>query len=325
MELIQRDQELFGYDALIQSQDERSTHYIFPDADGEVLMHYYPVFPGIALVYEDVHSHLCQFRRSLPEHVFEVHHCREGRLESTAHGDLFYMGPGDLSISKPRSGQHSVHYPLHHYHGITVIIDVEKAPHCLSCFLADVNVQPKSLMHKFCDRSGVFVARSMPSIAHVFEELYSVPDSIRTGYLKVKILELMLFLCSIDVKTDEFSNRCYSHNQKMLAERVSAYLMEHMDQRVTLEQLSERFHVSGTQIKASIKGVFGTSLYTMIRIQKMQSAARLLQDTDLTILEIAGQHGYDNASKFAGAFKTVMGLTPKEFRNSPVPVENIFE
>lgn len=324
MELLKQENTLFGYDATIRSQDAGATHYSFPEADGDVFMHYYPVFPGIALVYEDIHSHNCTFHRCVSDQIFEVHHCREGRIEGATQDDLFYMGPGDLSICKPQSGHSTMHYPLHHYHGITVIIDVEKAPHCLSCFLADVNVQPKSLMHKFCDRSGVFVARSMPSIAHVFEELYSVPESIRTGYLKVKILELMLFLSSIDIQTDEFSHRCFSHNQKLLAKNVSDYLLEHMDQRVTLEQLAQMFHVSGTQIKASIKGVYGTSLYSMIRIQKMQSAAKLLQDTNLTILEIAGQHGYDNASKFAGAFKAVMGLTPKEFRNTPVPMENIF-
>ncbi len=324
MEHEMTENTLFGYQATALTAGQNDAVYVFPEADGEVRMHYYSVFPGIALVYEDVHSHMCNFRRRISDHIFEIHHCREGRLEGSAQNDLFYMGPGDLSVCRPKDGAHAIHYPLHHYHGITVIIDVEQAPHCLSCFLADVNVQPKTLMQKFCQNSEVFVARSMPSIAHVFEELYSVPDSIRTGYLKVKILELMLFLSSIDVRTDEFSNRCFSNTQKVLAENVAGYLMEHMDEKITLEQLCEIFHVSGTQIKSSVKGVFGVSLYHLIRIQKMQSAAKLLQETDMTILEIAGCHGYDNPSKFAGAFKAVVGVTPKEFRNMPIPLENIF-
>lgn len=324
MEPTNADNELFGYELALCTKGGDSTCYSFPGADGQVLMQLYPVFPGIALVYENIHSHHCSFRRRTVNHVFEVHHCREGRMEGNFQNELFYMGPGDLSVSRPKAGDYSLHYPLHHYHGITVIIDVEKAPHCLSCFLADVNVHPESLMHKFCDRPGVFVARSMPSIAHVFEEFYSVPESIRTGYLKVKCLELMLFLSNIDVQIDEFPHRCYTQNQKLLAKNVSDYLMEHMDRRVTLEQLSEVFHISGTQIKDSIRGVFGISLYNFIRVQKMQSAAQLLQDTNLTILEIAGIHGYDNASKFARAFKTVMGLTPTEYRHSPIQVENVF-
>ena len=87
-----------------------------------------------------------------------------------------------------------------------------------------------------------------------------------------------------------------------------------MDKRITLDQVSERFHVSGTQIKNSFKAVYGVSMYAFIRAQKMHSAAAMLKSTDLTILEIAGEYGYENGSKFAGAFKAVMGMPPNEYR-----------
>ena len=88
-----------------------------------------------------------------------------------------------------------------------------------------------------------------------------------------------------------------------------------MDDRFTLEQLSEYFHVSGTQIKTAFKAVYGVSFYSYIRTQKMESAAYMLEYTDKSILEISGEHGYDNASKFANAFKTVKGITPTEYRS----------
>lgn len=47
----------------------------------------------------------------------------------------------------------------------------------------------------------------------------------------------------------------------------------------------------------------------------MQVAALLLRQTECTVLEIAGKCGYDNGSKFAGAFKNVIGMTPNEYRN----------
>ena len=87
-----------------------------------------------------------------------------------------------------------------------------------------------------------------------------------------------------------------------------------MDKRITLDQVSERFHVSGTQIKKSFKAVYGVSMYAFIRTQKMHSAAAMLKSTDFTILEIAGEYGYENGSKFAGAFKAVMGMSPNEYR-----------
>ena len=46
----------------------------------------------------------------------------------------------------------------------------------------------------------------------------------------------------------------------------------------------------------------------------MKKAADMLISTDDTILRIANMVGYENGSKFASAFKAVIGLSPKEFR-----------
>ena len=48
----------------------------------------------------------------------------------------------------------------------------------------------------------------------------------------------------------------------------------------------------------------------------MQAAGLMLQHSDSTVLEIAGRFGYDNGSKFAAAFKDVMGMTPNEYRSA---------
>jgi AraC-like DNA-binding protein len=46
----------------------------------------------------------------------------------------------------------------------------------------------------------------------------------------------------------------------------------------------------------------------------MEAASWLLSETDQSILEIAGKFGYENGSKFAGAFRRVMGVSPSEYR-----------
>ena len=51
-----------------------------------------------------------------------------------------------------------------------------------------------------------------------------------------------------------------------------------------------------------------------VRAQKMHAAAELLRSTDQTVLDIAGQFGYDNASKFAKAFRDIIGVSPNSYR-----------
>lgn len=83
--------------------------------------------------------------------------------------------------------------------------------------------------------------------------------------------------------------------------------------------------ISQTLIKNCFKGVYGIPLYTYIREQKMQAAALLLCKSDCTILEIAERCGYDNGSKFAASFRTVIGMTPGEYRTMKRQEDKIYD
>lgn len=289
----------------------------FSDGSGTAEITEYRVFPGICLIYHKIRMRALRLSPDAQgTSFFEIHHCNSGRMECHTDADFFYLSPGDLAVGCHIAPERGVIFPLSHYDGITVRIDPEKAPGCLSCFLEDIDVSPSALMQKFSVGGKGYIARSNPSIAHLFAELYSVPESIRKGYLKVKVLELLLFLSAMKPKEEETVSHFVSGAQVELARRASAYLTEHMDRRIPLEELSATLHVSATQIKNAFRAVYGEQPYAFIRRRKMQCAAVLLRSTDKTVLEIAGRFGYDNASKFAKAFSDVVGMTPLQCRKS---------
>ena len=100
-----------------------------------------------------------------------------------------------------------------------------------------------------------------------------------------------------------------------LAEQIGAYLLENTERRLTVAELSRHFGASATLINSSFRGVYGMSPAAFLRAQKMHGAARLLRRTDRTVLDIAGQFGYDNGSKFAKAFRDVIGVSPNAYRS----------
>lgn len=279
----------------------------------------YDVFPGISLEVNEIKAHGMNGGKEQGG-GFEIDHCLEGRAEFALGNGFGYLAPGDILISDKVSFSRDAFFPLGFYKGITITVDTSKAPRCLSCFLDDVNVSPENLRGKFCAKNG-FIARSSEQIAHIFSELYNVPDAIRGGYYKVKLLELFLFLSALETDPAETARHSVSRSHMNLARDVSRYLADHMDERVTLDMLSSVFHISGTQIKSSFREVYGVSIYAHSRAQKMRAATKLLRDSDSTVIEIAGRFGYDNASKFAKAFRDVMGVSPNEYRNSENPSE----
>ncbi|MCI5700708.1 MAG: AraC family transcriptional regulator, partial [Lachnospiraceae bacterium] len=304
-------------DAKVLFKEKSCTVYRRKNETGTLTITEHHVFPGIWLVSKDAHIQKYTYPAAYPSGLLEITHCREGRFEYDAGNQFFYLGKGDLSINRSRGGEAAVFCPTRHYHGISVIIDPDLAPRCLSCILDDVNVRPSALLNKFCQGNGHFIIRSTPQLEHIFSELYSVPKDIRKGYFKVKVLELLLFLSGLDPSLSQTKQRACSKAQAALAKEICAYIDSHMNVRLTTEQLAAQFFVSPAQLKKCFYDVYGESVYAYIRSYKMQAAARFLKTTDCSVTEIAGLFGYSNSSKFAGAFREVMGVSPTEHRNTP--------
>lgn len=90
----------------------------------------YDVFPGIRLFYHNIHAKesslgICQ---TAGKNFLEIIHCREGRMECKAGDHYYYVSPGDLLIAQEIPLTDVMYFPLEHYHGITIHIDVDQAP-----------------------------------------------------------------------------------------------------------------------------------------------------------------------------------------------------
>ncbi len=291
-----------------------TTHLI--DNANNTIVTEYNVFPGIKLIYNNIHIDHCNLITLPPGNYIEINHCYDGRLEREFKDGFFYLMPGDLSIERKNEFNTQSYFPLSHYHGITILIDIDNAPNSLSYFLNDINVSPAILAENFCSNDNYFISRSNQYIEHIFSELYVIPDSIKKGYFKVKVLELLLILSCYDPNENKKENKYLSRKQVSLAKDVCNYLISNIDKHITIAEAADTFHVSQTALKTAFKGVYGLPIYSYLRVHKMQFAALLLRQTDQSIMEIANKLGYDNASKFSQAFRDVMGLTPHEYRNT---------
>lgn len=281
---------------------------------GELMITGYDVLPGISLVYTDAHIQKYRYPAAHPFPLLEITYCCQGRFEYDAGEQFFYLGKGDLAIHERTGNWVEVNCPTRHYHGVSVVIDPAAAPQDLSCVLAGVNVKPSDLIAKFCQGNQNYIIRSTPRLEHIFSELYYVPEHMKRGYFKVKVLELLLFLSGLEPDFSQAEKRAFSRTQVELAKQVCGFLDQNMDKRFTIEQLAAQFYVSPAQLKKCFYSVYDESVYAYIRTYKMRSAAILLRTTDRSVAEIAGAFGYDNSSKFAKAFRDVVGLSPAEYR-----------
>jgi 2-isopropylmalate synthase len=83
---------------------------------------------------------------------------------------------------------------------------------------------------------------------------------------------------------------------------------------VTLEKLTEVFHLSKPYLSKYIKDRSGVTFQEIVKEERMKRACRLLAKTNQTVESIATQVGYENVEHFNRLFKKCYGLTPVQYR-----------
>ena len=97
--------------------------------------------------------------------------------------------------------------------------------------------------------------------------------------------------------------------------RVIDYMHTHIGQDITLEQLSEVACMSTYHFAHMFKQSIGLSPYQFLLKQRMSLAATELRSTT-TIGTVGELCGYSSPSRFARAFKTNYGVTPKVYQGA---------
>lgn len=304
-----------GLSAVIpEDNDGYCTVYKMDCADGLGLMTVYQVYPGIQLIYNDFETTSCYWDGNLDKNILEINHCREGREGSKLlSGSCLYLGEGDLSIHTMDNCASEMAFPLRHYRGISVVLDLELVSQNPPGILAESGIGIADFKNKFCADGACFVMRAKDEIEHIFSELYSVPDRLQKPYFMLKVQELLLFLCMVDVNKEK-QRELYTSPQVEIVRDIHKRLISNLQERPTIEELSKEYLINTATLKDTFKGVYGQPIGTYMKVYRMKQAAALLRQTQATIAEIASQVGYENQSKFATAFRDVMKIAPAEYR-----------
>lgn len=104
-----------------------------------------------------------------------------------------------------------------------------------------------------------------------------------------------------------------------LAAQLIRFMQEHYAEPLTRESLAHTFHYSVPYLSKHFRRETGASIIDYLIRIRMDKAGALLQQTDLTLQEIATSVGYADVSYFIRMFKKHTGVTPKQFKDESVP------
>lgn len=295
--------------------------YQITESTGEGHITVHKIFDGVYVLYNDFHMKSCfsQLRPNASTNVFCIDHCREGKLKQVfKEGKYIQVEAGDLRIDDRSKHNSQFELPFSHYHGISILFFLDIAPKSILHVFKDFPVDLNKLKNKYCSDRTPFVIKSIESIEHIFSELYAVPHKIKNTYYKIKILELILFLDTIEIDDCEEIRPYFYKSQVEKVKAINNLMTTNLDIHDTLDELSKRFDISLTPMKKCFKSIYGDSIYSYLRVCRMNRAAVLLRTTEMSVAQIGGEVGYSSPSKFSVAFKKIIGMSPLEYRKHQI-------
>ncbi len=275
------------------------------------------LYPGIELCYLTFSSDSFSIQHKDMAHMIQINYCKAGQLVwEMENGNRIYLNPGDFSLHTMKVCADSVlTFSGNMYQGLTICIDLQEASGNPPELLKDNNIFETVFPEKLCRNDAPVFFAGNEQTESIFSAFYNQPEALKLSYQKIKVLELFLCLAKIEFAPPS-QLTSYQSEQVDVIRKIHDQLLLHMEQRITIEELSKQYLINPTTLKNAFKSVYGTSIAAHIKEHRMEQAAKMLKETDKTIAEIAQAVGYDSQSKFTAAFKAFFQVLPKDYRKS---------
>ena len=149
---------------------------------------------------------------------------------------------------------------------------------------------------------------------------FSIVTAVSANVRIVGIIFLMLMLgyLFLDYLTQSAKSKKLVQSSKMsdyyIKEAIN-YIEQNFQNNITIEDIAAICGINRSYFGKIFRNSIGRSPQEFLMNYRMVKATELLKLTSLSIAEIGSAVGYENQLHFSRAFKTIYGISPREWRN----------
>ena len=172
-----------------------------------------------------------------------------------------------------------------------------------------------AIYDKYKERGGrpVFHPKNIASFTNIFTELYNLASS--ADYIRdMRINERLGRLLTLLMEQSWHPENAVVGRKRLELSVIKVYLDEHYAEKITLDDLAERFFINKFYLTKVFKETYGVTINNYIMERRITRAKQMLRFTDMTVDEISIALGMDSANYFSRMFRKVEGITPREYR-----------
>ncbi len=217
-------------------------------------------------------------------------------------GDIFIVNPADLHFMEANDTT-----PTYY----TVLFPLE-----FISFRTDDNLEENLLkplrLGNIKYKNHIEDKKLTEELKEILDKLTSLDHTIAKDHFKCRILLLTFFqlLYEYEHPIYNISNLADTERQREIID----FIQGNFQNDLSLARLAEHFHTSEKYFSRYFKEHFRINFSVYLMHQRLTNAKKLLEQSDLSITDIALNSGFQNISYFIRSFHNNYGMSPLQYR-----------
>ena len=150
-------------------------------------------------------------------------------------------------------------------------------------------------------------------VSSILSELPRQPPARKVANLLALLCELSAERAAISLSSTVLRPICRVEERRRVDD-VCRYLTENANRPLDHKRLAAGVHMEQASLCRFFKRATGRTVTSYLNEIRVSEAARLLTETDQSVLEIGLKVGFGNYSNFVRQFRGIRGLSPRELR-----------
>ena len=244
-----------------------------------------------------VHDAIPHFHDAI-ELIFMI----EGTMTAYCNGTPYQLGPGDVFFA-----------------GSNVIHSYNLSGRCNSILLIADPALLFGSASLFVEKHPVYPVWSDPNMTSKVWDLIRQAVELKPYTDQQTLVLLLSFIISLMMKDLDMKKTCDPNRS---AQGILDYCKHHYLEPISIDQVAKALLSSKSHISHTFSNVLNISFPDYINILRLGDAVRLMQDPQLSLLEIATASGFSSLRNFSRVFTKHYGTSPAQYRKNKILVSN---
>ncbi|MFC3052119.1 AraC family transcriptional regulator [Kordiimonas pumila] len=212
----------------------------------------------------------------------------------------------------------TVYAPRRTLKWVSVIIDPSRFFPCTRLDARDI---PAAFLN-FLENGIPIAHRNIPMTREESQTTLQMIDctlkgSYRSVFLQSKALELLCLVLSgfKEIQTRQPGIVLTAKDYARI-ERAKKYIQDSFSDRPNIEELAFAVDLTRHKLQFGFKQLYGDTVAHVREKMRLEYALKLIRSSEMSMIEIALETGYEHQASFARAFKAAYGISPMEARRT---------